>query len=74
MGRISPGAIFRIFLIVSLLGGAVGLQSAGKYPFTKRDKAFYADPSVVDLCVQGWCSAFLARLSEPMERSRPEFW
>jgi OmcA/MtrC family decaheme c-type cytochrome len=30
-----------------VLTAAVGLKSAGKNPFTKRDKAFYADPKLI---------------------------
>ncbi len=47
MGRILSSGFIRIFLIVTVLAGAVGLQSAGKYTFSKRDKAYYADPRLV---------------------------
>ena len=36
-----------ILLLLAVLTAAVGLKSAGKNPFTKRDKAYYADPQLV---------------------------
>src|ERR1700680_1923167 len=53
MGRISSGSFIRIFLIVTVLAGAVGLQSEGKYTFSKRDKAYYADANVINFVRPG---------------------
>jgi OmcA/MtrC family decaheme c-type cytochrome len=36
-----------VLLLLAVLTAAVGLKSAGKSPFTKRDKAYYADPKLV---------------------------
>jgi len=36
-----------LLLLLAVLTAAVGLTSAGKNPFTKRDKAYYADPKLV---------------------------
>ena len=36
-----------ILLLLAVLTAAVGLKSAGRNPFTKRDKAYYADPQLV---------------------------
>ncbi len=46
-------AITPIALLLVVLAGAVGLKSAGKSPFTKRDKAYYADPAIVDFVRPG---------------------
>jgi OmcA/MtrC family decaheme c-type cytochrome len=43
----------RIVLIATVLAGAVGLQSAGKSSFTKRDKAYYAKPEVINFVRPG---------------------
>jgi OmcA/MtrC family decaheme c-type cytochrome len=43
----------RIILLLAVLAAAVGLQSAGKKPFTKRDKAFYATPALIDFVNPG---------------------
>lgn len=53
MRRISSDGIIRIFLMVTVLAGAVGLQSAGKASFSKRDKAFYAKPEVINFVRPG---------------------
>ena len=47
MRRISSGGFIRLMLIITVLAGAVGLQSEGKYSFTKLDKAYYADANVI---------------------------
>ena len=36
-----------VLLLLAVLTAAVGLKSAGKNPFTKHDKAYYADPKLV---------------------------
>jgi OmcA/MtrC family decaheme c-type cytochrome len=53
MSRISSGGLIRILLTVTVLAGAVGLQSAGKYTFSKRDKAYYADANVINFVRPG---------------------
>jgi len=53
MHRISSGLIVRSCLVVTVLAGAVGLQSAGKGAFTKRDKAYYADAAVINFVRPG---------------------
>ncbi len=53
MRRISSGGLIRLLLIFTVLAGAVGLQSAGRHAFTKRDKAYYADPRVIDFVRPG---------------------
>ena len=53
MGRMFSGAFIRFFLILAVLAGAVGLQSAGKYSFSKRDKAYFADPRVINFVRPG---------------------
>jgi OmcA/MtrC family decaheme c-type cytochrome len=53
MGRLSSGSFIRIFLIVTVLAGAVGLQSEGKYTFSKRDKAYFADANVINFVRPG---------------------
>ncbi len=53
MRHISSGLIVRSFLIVTVLAGAVGLQSAGKASFTKRDKAYFADAAVINFVRPG---------------------
>lgn len=53
MSRISSGGLIRIFLIVTVLAGAVSLQSEGKFSFTKRDKAFFADANVINFVRPG---------------------
>jgi OmcA/MtrC family decaheme c-type cytochrome len=53
MSRISSGGLIRISLIIALLAGAVGLQSAAKYAFSKRYKAYYADPRVINFVRPG---------------------
>jgi hypothetical protein len=53
MGQISSGGFIRIFLIVTVLAGAVGLQSEGKYTFSRRDKAYYADANVINFVRPG---------------------
>ena len=53
MGRISSGGLIQIFLIVTVLAGAVGLQSEGKYTFSKRDKAYYAAARLINFVRPG---------------------
>src|SRR5579863_942407 len=53
MSRIASAGFIRIILIVTVLAGAVGLQSAGKTSFNKRDKAFYATPDVINFVRPG---------------------
>jgi OmcA/MtrC family decaheme c-type cytochrome len=45
--------LIRISLIFTVLAGAIGLQSAGKYSLSKRDKAFFADPKLIDFVRPG---------------------
>ncbi len=53
MSQISSRGIMRIVLIVTVLAGAVGLQSASRSSFTKRDKAYYAKPEVINFVRPG---------------------
>ena len=53
MSQISSRGIMRIVLIVTVLAGAVGLQSAGRGSFSKRDKAYYAKPEVINFVRPG---------------------
>jgi len=53
MHRFSLGLIIRSCLIVIVLAGAIGLQSASKGSFTKRDKAYFADAAVIDFVRPG---------------------
>src|SRR5579863_6223365 len=43
----------RIAVLLAVLAAAVGVQSAGKNPFTKRDKAYYASKAVIDFVRPG---------------------
>src|SRR5579863_1377245 len=42
-----------ILLLLAVLTAAVGLKSAGKNPFTKHDKAYYADPKLLSFVNPG---------------------
>lgn len=42
-----------IFLLLAVLTAAVGLKSAGKSPFSRHDKAYYADPKLVSFVNPG---------------------
>src|SRR5438105_10848863 len=53
MSRITLIGLFRIVLIITVLAGAVGLQSASKSPFGKRDKAYYADANAINFVRPG---------------------
>ena len=53
MSRISSGGIIRVSLIATVLAGAIGLQSAGKGAFTKRDKAYYANAQIINFVRPG---------------------
>lgn len=53
MSHISSGAFIRTALVVTVLAGAIGLQSQGRGPFTKRDKAFFADPKIINFVRPG---------------------
>ena len=53
MTQLKSDSLIRIVLIVTVLAGAVGLQSQGKSPFTKRDKAYYADATVINFVRPG---------------------
>jgi OmcA/MtrC family decaheme c-type cytochrome len=53
MSRRSSVTLFRMVLIITVLAGAVGLQSASKSPFSKRDKAFYADANAINFVRPG---------------------
>src|SRR5690348_17679024 len=53
MSHISSGAFIRTALVVTVLAGAIGLQSQGRGPFTKRDKAFFADPRIINFVRPG---------------------
>ena len=61
-------------LIVTVLAGAVGLQSAGKYTFSKHEKAYYADANVIDFVRPGLVFKVASASSRKMEQSRPGFW
>lgn len=47
MSRRSSLLLFRTLLIVTVLAGAICLQSEGSYSFSKHDKAYYADANVI---------------------------
>ena len=49
----SSVVIIRTLLIITVLAGAVGLQSAGKHTFTKHEKAYYADATIIDFVRPG---------------------
>ena len=49
----SSGAFIRTALVVTVLAGAIGLQSQGRGAFTKRDKAFFADPKIINFVRPG---------------------
>ncbi|HLH01065.1 MAG TPA: OmcA/MtrC family decaheme c-type cytochrome [Bryobacteraceae bacterium] len=49
----SSGAFIRFALVITALAGAIGLQSAGRGTFTKRDKAYYADPKIINFVRPG---------------------
>lgn len=53
MSHISSRGLVRIILIVIVLAGPVGLQSAGKSSFSKRDKAYYAKAEVINFVRPG---------------------
>ena len=53
MRRISSAGIIRALLIGTVLAGAIGLQSASKTSFSKRDKAYYADAKIIDFVRPG---------------------
>ncbi len=53
MSRVSSRGLIRIFLIVTVLASAIGLQSAAKSSFTKRDRAFFAKPEVINFVRPG---------------------
>ena len=53
MRRIKSSVLIRILLLITVSAGAIGLQSAGKSPFTKRDKAYYADATVINFVRPG---------------------
>ena len=42
-----------VLLLLAVLTAAVGLKSAGKNPFTKHDKAYYADPKLLSFVNPG---------------------
>lgn len=49
----SSSVIIRTLVIVTVLAGAIGLQSAGKYSFSKHEKAYYADANVINFVRPG---------------------
>jgi OmcA/MtrC family decaheme c-type cytochrome len=49
----SSSVIIRTIGIVTVLAGAIGLQSAGKSSFRKNQKAFYADANVINFVRPG---------------------
>ena len=53
MSQIHSIGFIRLLLVITVLAGAAGLQSAGKYPFSKREKAFYADATVINFVRPG---------------------
>src|ERR1700676_5270704 len=53
MSRRSSVVIIRTLLMITVLAGAVGLQSAGKYSFSKHEKAYYANANVINFVRPG---------------------
>ena len=49
----SKKGFIRVALLFAVLAAALGLQSAGKNPFTKHDKAFYLSPEAIDFVRPG---------------------
>ena len=53
MSHISRGGLIRILLIVTVLAGAIALQSEGSYSFNKHQKAYYAARDVINFVRPG---------------------
>lgn len=53
MSRRSSVVIIRTLLMITVLAGAVSLQSAGKYSFNKHEKAYYANANVINFVRPG---------------------
>jgi OmcA/MtrC family decaheme c-type cytochrome len=53
MRRISSGVLIRTILVITVLAGAIGLQSEGSYSFSKREKAYFASASVINFVRPG---------------------
>jgi OmcA/MtrC family decaheme c-type cytochrome len=53
VSRMYSFRLVRFLLVIVVLGGAVGLQSAGRNSFSKHDKAFYADATVINFVRPG---------------------
>ncbi len=53
MSHISTGVIIRILLIVTVLAGALSMQSEESYSFSKHEKAFYASANVINFVRPG---------------------
>src|SRR5579864_2502625 len=49
----SSGVLIRTLLIVTVLAGAIGLQSESSYSFSKHQKAYYADANVINFVRPG---------------------
>ena len=53
MDRIRSGGIIRFVLIITVLAGAIGLQSESSYSFNKHQKAYYASKHILDFVRPG---------------------
>ena len=53
MSRIPSGVFIRTFLIITVLVGAICLQSEGSYTFSTHDKAFYMSANVINFVRPG---------------------
>jgi len=53
MSRIPSGVFIRTFLIITVLVGAICLQSEGSYTFSTHDKAFYTSANVINFVRPG---------------------
>ena len=53
MSRRSSVLLLRTLLIVTVLAGAICLQSEGSYSFSKHEKAYYADANVINFVRPG---------------------
>jgi len=53
MRRMTSGVLIRTILVITVLAGAIGLQSEGSYSFSKREKAYFASASVINFVRPG---------------------
>jgi OmcA/MtrC family decaheme c-type cytochrome len=53
MSRKTSNILIRTILAITVLAGAIGLQSEDSYSFSKREKAYYASASVINFVRPG---------------------